>query len=143
MSSPCKSWSGKLTAWFDGEMGREFSVEVREHLIACPSCRSAVSSWRKLRQDFAALQGDSVSTETLTRIHARLDEALAHEVRHLGQALKWWTVAASILAFVGLLALFSQEVESFGRASASALLEVDRAFEELLSRSSPPVPREQ
>ena len=104
-------------------MEREFSAQVREHLIACPSCRSAVASWRKLRQEFTAVEVDSVSTETLTRIYARLDEALAHEARHLSQALRWWTVAASILVFVGLLALFSQGMESFGTASASALLE--------------------
>ena len=134
MSEACKPWAGRLTAWFDGETNKALSSETREHLLGCAPCRSALAVWRGLREDLEVLQPASATPEILQGIGAGLSDGLAREVRSLDQALRWWKVAAAALVLVGGFALLSGNMLPVGPASASAPLEIDKAFEELLDR---------
>ena len=134
MSQACKPWAGRLTAWFDGETNEALSSETREHLLDCAPCRSALVVWRGLRDDLAILQPAPPTPEILQEIGAGLSGGLAREVRSLDQALRWWKVAAAALVLVSGFALLSGNMLPVGPASASAPLEIDKAFEELLDR---------
>lgn len=134
MSQACKPWAGRLTAWFDGETNEALSSETREHLLDCGRCRSALAAWRGLRDDLEVLQPSPATPEILQGIGAGLSDGLAREVRSLDQALRWWKVAASVLVLAGGFALLSGNRLPVGSASASAPLEIDKAFEELLDR---------
>ena len=134
MSQACKPWAGRLTAWFDGETNKALSSETREHLLDCAPCRSALAVWRRLRDDLEVLQPAPATPEILQEIGTGLRDGLARAVRSLDEALRWWKAAAAVLVLAGGFALLSGNMLPVGPASASAPLEIDKAFEELLDR---------
>jgi len=120
-AGPCPAWASRVSAFFDGEASELDAGEVRAHLLACPACRAALSTWGSLREDLALLQpvGESHSASagasagmeaTLDRVAAALHRGVAGELRVLDRSLRLWTAAAATLLVVGLGLLAAREL---------------------------------
>ena len=134
MKQVCRSWTGRVTAWFDGECSELDAAEVRAHLMECSACRNAVADWGKLRDDLDLLQPPEPSAELMERMTRRLEEGLAGEVFHISRALRVWTVAAALLLLCALGFMVADRVLLPSSALASEPRDIDGELRELLEQ---------
>lgn len=132
----CRSWSARLSAWFDGECSDMDAAEVRAHLLQCPGCRATASRWSALRQDLSLLDAPEPPAEVLQRMAVGFEQGLAREVLGLSQALRTWRMAAALVLAVGLGFLAADRLFLPGPARASAPRDFELELRDLLERPS-------
>lgn len=102
----CSSAQPELSAYVDGELGRDQAEEVRRHLAECDACRATHAAFTAIDGALRELPVQVASPDFERRFRARIEQPRALDAAGgLARLRAWWTLPRMIpLGLVGAAA---------------------------------------
>lgn len=97
----CKQ-RGRVSAYYDNELGSGPKAEMAAHLAACGKCQAELEALKALSGRLTSMKTPAVTKDMAARIRQRLEAQEERGLLHVVQAMMGIAAALMIAALVGL-----------------------------------------
>lgn len=103
------SYSQRIDAFHDGELGAAEAKVFQEHLEQCPACQGQVAQARALSALLASAAVPQLPEEAMGRLHQAAQKVQEYGIVRIAE---WLTAAAAAVLLIGLLGLYRAQPSS-------------------------------